>query len=52
MPIDGILLNRVVNNIKDELPLKINKITQPTKYDFTFDVYGKKRTKFPLKRHP
>ena len=52
MPIDGILLNRVVNNIKDELPLKINKITQPTKYDFTFDVYGKKRTKLHISCHP
>lgn len=52
MPMDGILISRLVETINEACPLKINRITQPTQYDFIFQVFGKKRQKLLISTHP
>lgn len=51
MPIDGILLNRIVKNIQNEGPLKINRITQPSQTDFVFNTFGQKRQRLLISTH-
>lgn len=43
MAIDGILLNRYVLAIKEQLPLKINKISQLSDSEIVFHCFNKKR---------
>jgi predicted ribosome quality control (RQC) complex YloA/Tae2 family protein len=43
MAIDGILLNRYVQAIKEQLPLKINKISQLSDSEIVFHCFNKKR---------
>lgn len=52
MPMDGILISRLVDTLNEACPLKINRITQPTQYDFIFQVFGQKRQKLLISAHP
>lgn len=51
MALDGILLHQLNGNIKEQLPLKINKFAQPTESDIVIFCYGKKRFKLLISTH-
>lgn len=52
MPMDGILLSRIINNIEKELPLRINRITQPSTHEFVFQCFGSGRHSLYISTHP
>lgn len=52
MPLDGILLNQVVQEINKYGPLKINRITQPSEHDFLIHCFAGKRLKILISTHP
>lgn len=52
MPMDGILLHRIVNNLEATSPLKINRITQPSTTEFIFHTFGKKKHSLYISVHP
>lgn len=52
MPMDGILMHQVLKEIEKELPLRINRITQASKFEFIFHTYGKKSNRLYISLHP
>lgn len=52
MPIDGILLNKIVEEMNDVTPLKINRITQPSPHDFMIWGYAGKKYNILISTHP
>lgn len=52
MPMDGILINAVTQNLNLETPLRINRITQPSATEFIFHTYGKTKKNLYLSVHP
>lgn len=49
---DGILLNRIISIIQKEVPLRINRITQPSDHEFIFQCFGKGRKNLYVSTHP
>ena len=52
MPMDGIVLQRIVNEMEKGLPFKINRITQPSKHEFVFNGFNGKATQLLISTHP
>lgn len=52
MPMDGVLLNRITDNLNRACPLKINRINQPTKTDFIFQTFGTEKQRMLISMHP
>ena len=53
MSLDGILLNKITNNIKDSLPMHINKISSFSNTEVCFNVHSKNsRTSLIVSMHP
>lgn len=52
MPMDGILLSRIVDLMNKETPMRINRITQPSEYEFLFQCFGKGRKTLYISTHP
>lgn len=52
MAIDGILLHRIVDTIAQELPMKINRITQPSNHEFLFQCFKGKKVNLLFSVHP
>lgn len=52
MPVDGILLGQITSNIKDRIPLKINRITQPSQHEYIFQCFSKGRHNLYISTHP
>jgi predicted ribosome quality control (RQC) complex YloA/Tae2 family protein len=52
MPMDGILLNRIKTIIEDDIPMKINRITQPTEHEFLLQCFAGKRMNILISTHP
>ena len=53
MPIDGILLNKILHNINNNLPMRINKISSFSNTEICFNVHSKnKRTSLVVSMHP
>ncbi len=52
MPVDGILLGQITSNIKEFVPLKINRITQPSNHEFIFQCFSKGRQNLYISTHP
>src|SRR5699024_1037177 len=43
MPMDGILLRRIIDTMDEETPMRINRITQHSNYEFIFNCFSKGR---------
>lgn len=53
MSIDGIILNKIIHNINDNLPMHINKISSFSNTEICFNVHSKnKRTSLIMSMHP
>ncbi len=52
MPMDGILLNRIKTIIDQDIPLKINRITQPTEHEILLQCFAGKRINILISTHP
>ena len=53
MSLDGIMLNKIANNIKDSLPMHINKISSFSNTEICFNVHShNKRTNLIVSMHP
>lgn len=52
MAIDGILLNRLVQTINAEAPMKINRITQPSNHEFVLQCFKGSKLNLLVSAHP
>ncbi len=52
MALDGVVLNAIVRTLKLECPLKINRITQASDYEFLFQVFNGKKFNLLISTHP
>lgn len=52
MAIDGILLKRLVETMNQEVPMKINRIIQPSDHEFIFQCFKGEKLNLLLSAHP
>lgn len=52
MGLDGILLNRLVQTMSAEVPMKINRITQPSDHEFLFQCFKGVKMNLLFSVHP
>ncbi|AMC93442.1 fibronectin-binding protein [Erysipelothrix larvae] len=52
MPLDGVLLHRIIEQMQDAVPMRINRITQPSSHEFVFHCFAKKKYALFISTHP
>lgn len=52
MAIDGVLLHRITSLMNEDVPLKINKITQPSAHEFLIQCFAGKKRNLYISTHP
>ena len=52
MALDGFILSKVVTTLRTQLPIKINKIIQPTPHDIALVGYGTQKINLFISAHP
>ncbi|QIK70233.1 fibronectin/fibrinogen-binding protein [Erysipelothrix sp. HDW6C] len=52
MAIDGVLLNRIITKMNAAVPVKINRITQPSNHEFILHCFAGKKMNLFISTHP